>query len=118
MKIGFRVYERIKEVEELANKHGFKLGVDQFTSEENFALMPNGEDLPIFRRDATIMRGDLSQINCFLSGLAWAQNYDTALGLKTKERRAKAEKSYRNKELLKQIKNEIKNEKPKEDPPF
>lgn len=99
----------IKRVEDRAAKLGFKFGASPFGDPGSIHLYPlNAETLPAYNPKASMYSGTLNQIDTFLAGIEWARRYDTALGLKTDDRRIRAEKLILQREMLKAIKNETK----------
>lgn len=102
MSVGMRTYSRIKKMEVDANRLGFVLKNDIYGSNgDTFTLCANDEVLPSYRNGADLFKGDLDEVESFLVGIRWAREYDTLLGLKTTQRREKAEQRVRNQNLVK-----------------
>ena len=105
MTVGMRTYRRIKECEEKANDLGLEFEASfDFRDRDLFLLIANGEKLPVYRPGAELFRGNLDEVESFLYGIEWARQYDRMLGLKTDQRREKAEQRLRNKALVNMIK--------------
>ena len=105
MTVGMRTYRRIKECEEKANHLGLEFEASfNFRDRDIFLLITNGEKLPAYRPGAELFRGNLDEVESFLYGIEWARSYDRMLGLKTDQRREKAEQRLRNEALVNMIK--------------
>ena len=103
--VGFNTYERIKKLESVAQKMGFRLTGLGRGAPDIFILKPNDdESLPVFNKDLSLFGGNLEQTEAFLHGIEWARDYDTRLGLRTSKTRPKAEQKVRNRRLIKMIK--------------
>lgn len=102
MTMGMESYRRFKKAEETANAMGFAFRTDPYgRSRDDIFLCPkDNESLPVFNEKAVIFSGSLEKVEAFLEGIFWAQRYDIALGLKTDQRRAKAEQRIRNRRLV------------------
>jgi hypothetical protein len=102
MNLGMETYRRFKDAEITANRMGFAFKSDPYgRSSDTICLCPKNDDaLPIYHSKNVIFSGNLYEVESFLKGIYWAQCYDTALGLKTEQRRKKSEQSIRNKRLL------------------
>jgi hypothetical protein len=69
------------------------------------SLFPKDQELPIYSRDAEIYVGTLEGMEVWLNGFEKAREYDRMLLGKTHEtKRQRMEQDYRNRELMKQIK--------------
>lgn len=96
---GYSTYTRWQRIEAQAKQLGFRLanpkhghwgggaqdGIDQV------ALYPDGEELPVYTRDADIYTGTFNQVETFLNGWARAQQYDMILRLSDGKKRKKYE---------------------------
>lgn len=101
---GWDTLQRIRRVEYTANLLGFQLDQNSWGRNNNIDLCPRDDALPGYNRDATIFSGSLEDIENWLAGIQWAQQYDQQIGLKTAERRLRAEQRIRNKLLVDAIK--------------
>ena len=107
--IGWMDVQRVKRVEEVANKMGFMLAAGSYTwgndSPSNpIYLKPLDDMLPQYSRDAEIFSGSLEEIDRFLLGITWARQYDEILKVSNPTLRERKEQDYRNKHLLDTIK--------------
>jgi hypothetical protein len=98
--VGMDMIERIDRVRELADFFGFRLGRRANSgfgdsSLDVIALYPKDNRLPTYSRDACMFVGSLSDVENFLDGVRWAQNYDKMIGATTDQRR----KQYEEKEV-------------------
>ena len=102
MTVGMRIYQRIRAAEDQANRLGFRFKSDTFRSRESdyFTLVSDGECLPCYRDGSEMFNGDLNKLESFLHGIDWARRYDLALGLKTDQRREKAEQRIRSQRTM------------------
>jgi hypothetical protein len=105
MSVGMHTYTRIKKIEETANKLGFFFKEDSYgRGRDVFVLAVNSDVLPAYRHGSEMFFGSVEEIESFLSGITWARQYDLLVGLKTDQRREKAEKRLRNEQLIHMIK--------------
>ncbi len=64
------------------------------------------ESLPIYSRDAELFCGSLDDLRCWLTGVAWARNYDDIMKVSNAKKREQKEQIVRNENLMRRIKNE------------
>ena len=103
---GYSLICKIKAIEKQVDDLGFvmcqakwaKLGSD------TIGLRPKDQDsLPVYARDAELFQGSLQELECWLSGVTWAREYDRMLfGKGHKVKRERKEQDLRN-EILVQI---------------
>jgi hypothetical protein len=93
--IGMDMIERIDRVRELAEFFGFRLGRTHhlvgYNGTDEIALYPKDSRLPTYSRDACLFTGSLSDVENFLNGIRWAQQYDNLIGATSDKRRAQYE---------------------------
>ena len=107
MAVGWNTVQKIKRVEDMANKMGFEFspGRDQYIDNgDSIHLVPLGDALPNYRRGADIYSGSIEDIGTWLEGLQWARTYDTMLRISSDKKREEREQVERNKQLMKTIK--------------
>lgn len=106
MSFGSHEYTILKNTEKMAKELGLRIAANPFHHRNNnsLSLKPNENELPIYKRDTTIAMGNIDILNAFMQGAMWARDYDTLIGLKTKQRRERSEKLYRQKKLVEKIK--------------
>ena len=107
MAVGWNTVQKIKRVEDMANKMGFEFspGRDQYIDNgDSIHLVPLGDALPHYRRGADIYSGSIEDIGTWLEGLQWARTYDTMLRISSDKKREEREQVERNKQLMKTIK--------------
>ena len=93
--VGMDMIERIDRVRDLANFFGFRLGRTHhlvgYNGTDTIVLYPKDNQLPAYSRDACLFTGSLSDVENFLDGIRWAQQYDKMIGATTDQRRAQYE---------------------------
>jgi hypothetical protein len=72
---GMKTYTVLKQIEEKANDLGFNLAFPSYDYEDAVALVPLGEKLPVYSRDAEVFRGSFQELDAFLRGVTWTQTY-------------------------------------------
>lgn len=101
-------YYKIKDLERMAETLGFHIGSanNAWTNVENeLGLMPSGEDLPIYTREAVLVRGTVEELIAWLAGWQKSLEYISVLGACDKKKIQRKEQDYRNKRLAQLIKN-------------
>lgn len=107
---GYHTILWIRRLEERVHVLGFRMGNSKhgnFRQEfgDVVALFPENDSFPVYSRDAELFSGTLEQLEHWLNGLEWARKYDLLLiGDKVERQRARKEQDYRNRQLLKTIK--------------
>ena len=104
---GFTLYEHYRRVERQANEAGFafaKVKIIVHDIDDSIALIPINDKLPIYHREAELFRGDLDQVEAFLDGIRFVRRYYEMLKLVDDKRIARKEQDYRNKELMRKLK--------------
>ena len=114
--IGWAEFDKVRAIEGWARELGFRLTGTNYTHRA-FALRPLDDRYPSYTRDTDIYVGDANEIQCFLDGLKFMQDYHI-LHMKmfkpaTLERK---EQNLRNEQLVELIKNPV--SKPEDDIPF
>lgn len=104
----YKDYQMFMKIRERANKIGLDFGgmPDYHPNENNIALKPKDDCLPIYSRDAIISHGDLSSISAFLVGVEWARGYDELMKVSSEKTREKREHDFRKTKMFKQLKDE------------
>lgn len=105
--IGLKAYRHCQEVEELANKLGFKFTFGQYGyGDQDYIVLANKDDcLPIYDKDTSLFSAfDIDEVHAFLKGIMWAREYDRILKVSDDRRRAQREQSVKNHTLLNNIK--------------
>lgn len=105
---GYGLIRKIKFLEEQLDALGMTWGHNRYGSAGDFGdtltVMPKEGCLPHYARDAELFVGTIEGLQIWLQGIEWARRYDTILGLQTEQRRARAEQTEHNKQLMKKIK--------------
>jgi hypothetical protein len=107
---GYRLIQKIRDLEEKCDRLGFVIAHSQYTgwssNVDYIALNPKGDQaLPLFSRDAELYVGTIEGLEEFLKGIEWARNYDRMLfGKLHTAKRERKEQDVRNKQLLDLIK--------------
>ena len=108
MALGWMDVQRIKRVEEAANKLGFIFAAGSYTwGNEGVGviyLKPKDDMLPIYSRDAEIFNGSIEQIDTWLIGIEWARHYDAMIKLSNDKQRVRKEQDERNRQLMRTLK--------------
>lgn len=110
MGLGWSDIQRMKRVEEKANKLGFIFASGRYTydpidsTNSNIVLKPKDGCYPHYNRDAEIFYGSVEEIDRWLCGLEWAREYDEMLRLSNDKKRQDREQTERNQQLMKTIK--------------
>ena len=96
MSLGLNAYYRFKELEETCEKLGFQIGSgrESYGAVDFIALVPCGEKLPAYSRDAVIYRGDLDGCLQFLHGWQQSRYYLEIIGAIKKGVVEKAEQKH------------------------
>lgn len=105
--IGLKAYQHCQEVEELANKLGFKFTFGQYGyGDQDYIVLANKDDcLPIYAKDTSLFSAfDIDEVHAFLKGIMWARDYDRMLKVSDQRRREQREQSVKNHTLLNYIK--------------
>jgi hypothetical protein len=105
MVAGWQLLRDYRLTEERANKLGLKFAASKFSGMEfdTIALVPLDEHLPVYNREAEVMAGSLADISSWLRGVEWSREYDNLMIGKNDEKRKVAEEKYKQRELLKVI---------------
>ena len=105
---GYGLIRKIKYLEEQLDALGMTWGHNKYGSPGDFGdtltVMPKEGCLPHYARDAELFVGTIEGLQIWLQGIEWARRYDIILGLQTEQRRARAEQTEHNKQLMKKIK--------------
>ena len=104
--VGMAIIKRIDRVREQCNDLGFQLTNNLHNHVwDEITLVPAGDALPIYSREAHIFSGDLDAVEAFLRGITWARDYDGShLKISSTKKRQQAEQDYRNRILVKTMK--------------
>lgn len=105
MVAGWQLLQNYRLTEERANKIGLKFAPSKFSGMEwdTIALIPLDEHLPVYNREAEVFQGTLQDISSWLRGIEWSREYDNLMIGKNDEKRKVAEEKYKQRELLKII---------------
>lgn len=105
MVAGWQLLKSFRDVEQRANKIGLKFAPSKYSGMEfdTIALIPLDEHLPVYNREAEVFAGSLQDIDKWLRGAEWSRNYDDIMKVSTHEKRKVAEEKYKQRELLKVI---------------
>lgn len=107
---GYQAILSLRRLEERVDRLGFRMGNPKHGNYRNefgdlVSLFPKEDALPIYSRDAELYIGTLEGMETWLNGFEKAREYDRMLMGKTVEtKRQRSEQDYRNRELLKKIK--------------
>ena len=107
---GYHTILRIRRLEEEVDKLGFRMGNtkhDNFRQEfgDVVALFPKEDSFPIYSRDAEMFAGTLEELDVWLRGFQKAHEYHRMLiGRNFEKKVERSEQDYRNRELMKKIK--------------
>lgn len=66
-------------------------------------LVPRGDCLPIYARDATIFCGSIEEAIIWMHGVRWARKYDDMIKISSDKTREKSEQKERNRQLMQSI---------------
>jgi len=107
---GYQAILNLRKLEARIDRLGFRMGNPKngnYRQEfgDLVALFPKEDTLPIYSRDAEIYVGTLEAMEYWLNGFEKAREYDRMLmGQAHEKKRERKEQDYRNRELLKKIK--------------
>lgn len=108
---GYHTVIKIRRLEQEIDALGFRWGNSKrgayggYDYGDVVALFPKEDSLPIYSRDAELFTGTIEQLDIWLQGFKQAREYDRMLMGKTHEtKRTRFEQDYRNRELMKKIK--------------
>lgn len=102
---GYRAVQELHKLEQEVDELGFVMQHPRHSYGKEFgdmvAIVPKGDALPVYSRDAELYVGTLEGLREWLRGVQWARNYDRLLfGARVERRRADKEQNYRNEQLL------------------
>jgi len=109
---GFYLVQKIRKLEYECDKLGLVMCSSRYGTVNGkidcVAVRPKDRDsLPIFARDAEMFVGTLDQLEYWIEGVRWARNYDRMLmGNNIDTKRERKEQDYRNKQLVRALKQE------------
>ncbi len=107
---GYATILKIRRIEEECAKMGFRIAHTkyQYNSEygESLSIMPTGDSLPIYSRDAELFSGTLEQLDIWLRGATWMHSYYMLLMLVDDKKVAIKEDGVRHEQLVRKLKNE------------
>jgi hypothetical protein len=107
---GYNTILRIRRLETEVDKMGFRMGNTKHGNyRQEFgdvvALFPKEDSFPIYSRDAEMFVGTLEELEVWLRGFQKAQEYHRMLiGRNFEKKVERFEQDYRNRELMKKIK--------------
>jgi len=107
---GYHTILRFRRIEETVDKMGFRMGNPKhggYRDEygDTVALFPKDDAFPIYSRDAEMFVGTLEEMEVWLRGFQKAQEYHRMLiGRNFEKKVERFEQDYRNRELMKKIK--------------
>ena len=105
MSIGYHTIIKLRRVEDIANNLGFRFGPTRHESlHDTITLYPWLDKLPEYGRDAAIFTGNLDEVDNFLIGVQWSNNYLKMLRLVTDEKIERKEQDIRNRQLVQLLK--------------
>ena len=108
---GFRDIYRLRSLEDKLNEFGLKMVSPKYHGDaDKIALIPIDQELPLYSRDAEIFVGSFDEIENWFCGVLWCSNYYRMLKLVTPEKIARKEQDERNRQLLRTLSSETKNE--------
>ena len=112
----FNTLLQIRRLEHRCLDLGFKFSAPRhgMRNHDVIALVPAGDQLPIYSRDAELFVGTFEELEIWLRGVEWARQYDQLLKVSDQKRREQREQRYREQRLVeilsstKQVKQEEK----------
>ena len=107
MMSGYNNILKVRRFEERVHGMGLRIGYPRYRTGADgdmLSLMPRDHEWPLYSRDAELFIGTIDSATSWLDGLEFARNYDDMLKVCSRTKRERKEQDYRNKELLKAIK--------------
>ena len=107
MSIGYNTLLKLRRVEDKANHMGFRFGPSRpraIPASDAITLYPWLDKLPEYSRDAELFTGNLDEVDTFLIGVQWSNNYLKMLRLVTDEQIERKEQDVRNRRLVQLLK--------------
>jgi hypothetical protein len=108
MMSGYNTILKVRRFEERVHGLGLRIGhpryVNYSADSDMLSLMPRDHEWPLYSRDTELFIGTIDSATSWLDGLDLARNYDDMLRMGSRTKRERKEQDYRNKELLKTIK--------------
>ena len=107
MSIGYDTIIKLRRVEDKANHLGFRFGPCRpgFRPDgDAITLYPWLDKLPEYSRDDALFTGNLDEVDNFLIGVQWSNNYLKMLRLVTEEKIERKEQDIRNRQLVQLLK--------------
>jgi hypothetical protein len=105
--LGYNNILKVRRFEERVHGMGLRIGYPRYqpgTGGDMLSLMPRDHEWPLYSRDAEMFIGTIDSATSWLDGLDLARNYDDMLKVCSRTKRERKEQDYRNKELLRTIK--------------
>ena len=106
---GYNTILKIRRIEIECAEMGFRLAHSKYLHEdygESLCIMPTKDALPIYSRDAELFSGTLEQLDIWLRGAKWMQDYYSMLKLVDKKKVKIKEDGVRHDTLVRKLKNE------------
>lgn len=104
---GYRLIEKIRRLEAICDRLGFKLASPRvfggaYNQTDTLSLVPKDEiSLPLYTRDAELFSGTLEEVETWITGVLWAQDYDRMLFGKSHDgKRGRKEQDVRHRKLI------------------
>ena len=108
---GFRDIYRLRLLEDKLKDFGLKLVSPRYQGDaDKIALIPIDQELPVYSRNAEIFVGSFDEIENWFCGVLWCSSYYQMLKLVTPEKIARKEQDERNRQLVRSLSSETKNE--------
>jgi hypothetical protein len=104
---GYNNILKVRRFEERVHGMGLRIGYPRYRADADrdmLSLMPRDQEWPLYSRDAEMFIGTIDSATSWLDGLEFARNYDDMLKVGSRTKRERKEQDYRNRELLKAIK--------------
>lgn len=111
---GYNLIAALRELDSQLDQLGLKMTRPKwadYSADQYVSVMPKDADsLPVYARDVDLFCGSIEQLQTWLRGVEWARTYDVLLSLSNPKRRERKEQDYRNRRLMKLIKDGKKDE--------
>ena len=106
---GYNTILKIRRIEVECAEMGFRLAFPKYPRTDygsSLCVMPANDELPLYCRDAELFVGTLEELDVWLRGAKWMQDYYSMLKLVDKKKVKIKEDGVRHDTLVRKLKNE------------
>lgn len=104
--LDYEDYRQVKAFEERVKKLNFEIVPCRYHdagSSRVISIIPSDDNYPSYSRDAAIYSGTIENLNHFLAGIEWMDEYHQMIKATTQDQVSKLEQKIRNKYLMNKL---------------